>query len=394
MDSSLNPTLHRLLAYCHLDRTWVRGDGVWLTDTQGRRFLDCYAQYGAVGLGHNSPAAVEAVQTALAEKIPALVQPYRAPHAVALANELTRLAPGQLSRCVFATSGAEAVEAAIKLVRSSTGRSIILSARGSFHGKTMGALAATGQSKHAEGFGPMPPRFEQVPFGDTSALESRLAHDADEIAAVLLEPIQGERGVHLPPPGYMREVRELCTRYGVALVVDEIQTGLGRTGRMFACEEDGISPDVLLLGKVLGGGLFPLSACLCSAEFWNDRFALGHSSTCANNNLACSVGRAVLRSLVDDDLCSAVTRKGERLLAGLTRIARRFPSVIAEARGRGLMAALELRSPNTMEGAFLSVLRSTGCMPTRWRQRSRRTQVSSSCLRWATPMCCGSRLRW
>ena len=161
MDRTLNPTLGRLLGLLRMDRTWVRGEGVWLTDAYGRRFLDCYAQYGAVALGHNAPCVTGAARAAIAAGEPAMVQPYRAPHAEALASMLTRLAPGNLSRCVFTTSGAEAVEAAIKLVRARTGRPIILSATGSFHGKTLGALAATGQTHHAEGFGPLPPGFEQ-----------------------------------------------------------------------------------------------------------------------------------------------------------------------------------------------------------------------------------------
>ena len=265
-DRTLNPTLGRLLGLLGMDRTWARGEGVWLTDVHGRRFLDCYAQYGAVALGHNAPCVTHAAQAAIAAGEPAMVQPYRAPHAEALANMLTRLAPGNLSRCVFTTSGAEAVEAAIKLVRARTGRPIILSATGSFHGKTLGALAATGQTHHAEGFGPLPPGFEHVPFGDDEALAARLARDGDRIAAFFIEPVQGERGVHLPPAGYLRVARELCSRYGVALVVDEIQTGLGRTGRLFACEHDGVAPDVLLVAKALGGGLFPLGACLASAS--------------------------------------------------------------------------------------------------------------------------------
>ena len=223
----------------------------------------------------------------------------------------------------------------------------------------MGALAATGQPQYADGFGPRPPGFERVPFGDAKALEARLTCDADQIAAVLLEPIQGERGVHLPPSGYLRRVRELCSRFRTALVLDEIQTGLGRTGRLFACEEEGIAPDLLLLGKGLGGGLFPLSACLVSAEFWDERFALRHSSTFANNNVACRVGRTVLRTVTEDGFCANVARKGRRLLSGLRELARRFPGVVAEVRGRGLMTAIELRS-QAGSGSFLGVLAHQG----------------------------------
>jgi acetylornithine/succinyldiaminopimelate/putrescine aminotransferase/predicted amino acid dehydrogenase len=356
MDDSLNPTLQRLLTLCRLDRTWVRGEGVWLFDADGRRFLDGSAQYGAVALGHNAPAVVAAVRAALDEAEPAMVQPYRAPHAAALAADLTRLAPGRLARCVFTTSGTEAVEAAIKLVRIRTGRPVILSAHGSFHGKTLGALAATGQPQHAEGFGPLPPGFERVPFGDAGALEQKLQRDGKRVAGVLLEPIQGERGVYLPPAGYLARVRELCTHHGVALILDEVQTGLGRTGRLFACEHDGVAADLLLVAKALGGGLFPLGACLASADFWDEGFALRHSSTFANNNVSCRVGRAVLDALTRGGLCAEAGRKGERLLTRLGQLAERYPRVVAEVRGRGLLCAVELLPPSADDGFFLSFL--------------------------------------
>lgn len=357
MSHPLNPTLHRLLALFRMDRAWVRGEGVWLFDSHGRRFLDCYAQYGAVALGHNAPCVIDAVRAAFDGAEPAMVQPYRAPYAEELASRLTRLAPGNLSRGIFTTSGAEAVEAAIKLVRARTRRPIILSAHGSFHGKTLGALAVTGQTQYAEGFGPLPPGFERVEFGDAEALAARLAGDGDRIAAFFLEPIQGERGVHLPPPGYLRRVRDLCTQYGIALVLDEVQTGLGRTGRLFACEHEGIAPDVLLVGKALGGGVFPLGGCFASDAFWDERFALRHSSTFANNNVACRVGLAVLDALTRGGLCDDAARKGARLLARLAQLAERYPKIIAAVRGRGLMTAIELRPPGDDEGAFLSFLK-------------------------------------
>ena len=355
---ALNPTLQRLLTLCRMDRTWVRGEDVHLYDSSGRRFLDCYAQYGAVALGHNAPEVVKAVRAALDEAEPAMVQPYPAPWAQALAQELVRQAPAGLTRCVFTTSGAETVEAAIKLVRSRTGRTLILSAEGSFHGKTMGALAATGQRHHAEGFGASPPGFAHVRYGDVAALEQAFAASGAQIAGLILEPIQGEGGVHLPPPGYLVRARELCTQHGAALVIDEVQTGLGRTGRMFACEADGIRPDVLLIAKALGGGLFPLGACLTTTELWDDRFALRHSSTFANNNVACRVGLAVLAEL--KTLCPQVERKGQRLQKGLAALALRFPTVIAAVRGEGLLAGIELRAVHPDAGMFLTWLQYQG----------------------------------
>ncbi|HXT99585.1 MAG TPA: aminotransferase class III-fold pyridoxal phosphate-dependent enzyme, partial [Polyangia bacterium] len=349
---------------CKLEHTFVQGEGVWLTDADGRRYLDAYAQYGAVALGHAAPEVTAAVRAALDARVPAMVQPYLAAQAEALGEALAAVVPGHPRRCVFASSGAEAVEAALKLVRARTGRSLVLAATGAYHGKTLGALSLTGRAEHAEGFGPLPPAVDHIPFGDADALEARLARAPGPIAAVFLEPIQGEGGVIVPPAGYLARARELCTRHGVALVLDEIQTGLGRTGRLFACEHEGVTPDVLLIGKGLGGGLFPLSACLVADEWWDERFALGHSSTFANNNVAAAVGLAVLRALAGDgDTPGLVARagaRGERLGAGLRRLAARYPRVVVEARGRGLLWALQLRPAEEAQGLLLGYLQHQG----------------------------------
>ena len=253
-----------MLAALGSDRTFVRGAGTRLFDHAGREYLDCWAQYGVLALGHNPPAVVAAVRDALAAGAPAFLQPYRAPHAEALAEELVRRAPPGIARCVFTNSGAETVEAAIKLTRVATGRTGVLSTEGGYHGSTYAAMAASGQPDYRNGFGPLPAGFDTVPYGDADALDARLARDGADIAAFIVEPIQGRRGAHAPPPGYLARARAACTRHGVALVADEIQTGLGRTGTLFACEREAIAPDVLLVAKALGGGLFPLGACLTS----------------------------------------------------------------------------------------------------------------------------------
>jgi acetylornithine/succinyldiaminopimelate/putrescine aminotransferase/predicted amino acid dehydrogenase len=257
---------------------------------------------------------------------------------------------------VFTTSGAETVEAAIKLVRVKTGRLIILSCEGSYHGKTMGAMAVSGRDLHAELFGPRAPGFAHVPFGDADALETFLVRHGTQVAALFVEPIQGERGVFFPPDGYLRRARELCTHYGVALVLDEIQTGLGRTGRLFCCEHEGVVPDLMLLSKAVGGGLFPLGVCLVTTAFWDSRFALTHSATFANNNIACRVGLAVIQALTQDGLCAQVACKGEQLLSGLRRLAARYPGTIAAVRGRGLLCALQLQPVGADGGLFRSYL--------------------------------------
>jgi acetylornithine/succinyldiaminopimelate/putrescine aminotransferase len=350
---ALNPTIKALLASLASDRAFVRGNGTRLTDAAGREYLDCWAQYGVLALGHNPPAVVAAVRDALAAGTPAFLQPYRAPHAEALAEELVRRAPAGLVRCVFTNSGAETVEAAIKLTRAATGRTRVLSADGAYHGSTYGAMAASGQREYREGFGPLPAGFDTVPYGDADALDERLARDGAEIAAFIVEPIQGRRGAHAPPAGYLARARQACTRHGVALIADEIQTGLGRTGTLFACDREAVAPDVLLVAKALGGGLFPLGACLASDRLWNDDFALRHLSTFANNNLACLAGIVTLREL--DRLRPALPEKAARLRAALVDLAARHPGTVRDVRAHGLLAAIELHPPPTASGGLAAL---------------------------------------
>lgn len=360
---ALNPTLRRLLDHCGFDRRPVRGSGVWLFDAEGRRYLDAHAQYGALALGHNHPAVIAAARDALAAQIPAMVQPYRALQAEALATALAT-ATG-LPYCWLGSTGAEVVEAALKAVRRKTGRPGIVTALGSYHGKTLGALAATAQPQYQAGFGPLPDGFHPLPYGDSQALAALLQRRSDEIAAVLLEPIQGEGGVIIPPPGYLPAVRRLCDQHGVALILDEIQTGLGRTGALFAYEHEAIRPDVLLLAKALGGGLFPLAACLFAESFWDPDFALHQSSTFANNNIACAVGLAVLRELVPPDrpgLVAAAAERGAQLQRELATLPARFPRSVAAVRGRGLFAALDLHPTGSDDGFMLGYLCQQGLL--------------------------------
>ena len=352
----LNPELHRLLEFCNMDRTWMRGEGAWLYDDKGHAFLDCYSQYGAVVLGHNPDCVVKAIRGNLDAMAPAMVQPFRAPNAVRLAQALTQAAPGNLSRCVFTTSGAETVEAALKLAMLRDNRPLMLSCIGAYHGKTSGAMSLSGEGAYGELFGPPNPQFIKVPFDDILALETCLTEYGEKIAAFFLEPIQGECGIRIPTDGYLTTVRELCTRYDIALVLDEIQTGLGRTGPLFCYEYEGVEPDMLLISKALGGGVFPLGACLVNETFWSPQFALSHSSTFANNNISCGVGLTVLESLTAMTFCDEVKRKGERLLSGLSALSRKYPSVIRGVRGKGLLCAIDLESDLCAQGLFLSYM--------------------------------------
>ncbi len=342
---SLNPTRAALLETFALDATMVRGEGARLHDDEGREYLDFLAQYGALPFGHNPShvwTAINAVQTAA---LPSMLQPLRAVEAERLADRLAALSPGDLGVVTFANSGAEAVEAAIKLARVRTGRDRVLSTLNGFHGKTLGALSATGKPMYQKDFAAPAGGFDYVPFGDLEALEATLASEGDDIAAFIVEPIQGEGGVIVPPDGYLDGVIAICRRHGVLSVVDEIQTGLGRTGRLFACEAGEETPDMLLLAKALGGGMMPIAACIARPSAWDDRFGQLHSSTFANNNIACAAANATLDALLDDDraLIRNVAENGAYLRGRLEALKAAYPEVVEDVRGRGYMLGLEFR---------------------------------------------------
>src|SRR5690349_16984961 len=238
----------------------VRGRDHWLWDANGVQYLDFLSQYGVVSFGHNHPELTQALRGALDEELPAFGQPMTPVAAQQLADRLKELCPGDLGHTVFANSGAEAVEAAIKLARARTGRKVILSASNAFHGKTLGALSATHKKDYQKPFGAPADGFEMVPFGDVDALEARL-RATPAVAALLVEPIQGEGGVQVPPDGYLAAARALCHQHGALFMVDEVQTGLGRTGALFGLPEKVGTPDVMVLAKALGGGLMPIGAC-------------------------------------------------------------------------------------------------------------------------------------
>ena len=338
----VNPHLADLLGRLWLDKRFVRGEGCELIDDDGRRYLDCIAAYGALPFGFNPAEIWQSLLDVQRNGEPSFVQPALLDAAGELAERLLAIAPSNLRYVTFANSGAETVEACIKLCRIATGRMGILSANNSFHGKTLGALSATGNPHYQEGFGAPSSDFHTIPYGDVEALRHELETRPGHYAAFLVEPIQGEGGIVVPPTGYLTEVRDLCTRAGVLLVLDEIQTGLGRTGEMFACMSEGVQPDVMTLAKALGGGLMPIGAMLCTASAYTESFALRHSSTFAANTLACRAGLAALQMLTRDDnaLVRRVERNGARLKDGLLELQRRYPQLIAEVRGRGFLLGI------------------------------------------------------
>ena len=339
----LNPTMAKLLKTFKLDKDYIKGTGHYLYDDQGEKYLDFIAQYGAVPFGYNPEFVWEALERVKLNQIPSFTQPSLPGEALRLANTLADVSPGDLCYATFCQSGAEAVETAIKLARSATGKMMIVSTLRSFHGKTMGALSATGREIYQTPFGAPIPGFCHIPYNDIKALEKLLEENQNEIAAFIVEPVQGEGGIIPAQSGYLKAAQALCNRYGVIFIVDEIQTGLGRSGFLFACEEEGVEPDVILLAKALGGGMLPIGVCISSPRVYNDDFGSLHSSTFANNGVTSAVGNAVMVELLKDDrrLIKDVVVKGNYLLEKLQKLKNSYPDVIKAVRGKGLMAGIE-----------------------------------------------------
>ena len=314
------------------------GSRVW--DMDGGEYIDLTAGWGVTAIGHTHPALVEAI----AEQAGRLIQTtnafYSTPQ-LELAEALLTHAPDTLTRCFFLSSGAEANEGALKLAHRATGRSHFLSATGAFHGRTLGTLRLMGPGPHREPFAALLPEPSTAPFGDLEAAQLRIS---SETAAVILEPVQGEAGVQVPPPGYLRGIRELCDARGALLILDEIQTGIGRTGRWFAHQHEGVVPDIVTLGKGLGGGV-PIAAFLCSEAVAKTVSPGEHGGTYAGNLLACAAANAVVRVIAEDKLVERAETLGSSLRERLEAFAAQHPERVAEVRGRGLLLGLELRDP-------------------------------------------------
>ncbi len=341
----INPVLVGVGKLTATLRTFVRGEENELFDESGRAYLDFVAGFGSLNLGHNHPTVVSALTAAIEQQSPGFAPGSINPLAAALAERLVAVAPEGLDMVFFANSGAEAVEASLKLARAATGRAGLLSCEGSYHGKTLGALAVTARRAYQAPFGPMVPGCETVPYGDLPALERALA--TRQFAAFVVEPVQGEGGMIEPPPGYLVGARELCRASGTLLIADEVQTGLGRTGPLFAVESERVAPDVMTLAKSLGGGLMPIGAMLARRSLWQKAygsfqgFAL-HTSTFSGGSLACASGLATLRVLTEPGFLGEAARRGDQLRRGLEAIVRDCP-ILREVRGRGLMLGVEFQ---------------------------------------------------
>jgi ornithine--oxo-acid transaminase len=345
---AINPQFMRVLKTIGFDRIWARADGQYLYAEDGTRFLDLLGGFGMFNVGRNNPRVRAALVEALELETPGSVQLGVSLLPGLLAEELLRRTPDRLTRVLFTNSGTEAVEAALKLGRTATGRSRVLSTVHGFHGLTLGSLSANGGAHFVERFGPLLPGFSQIPFGDLDALEGELR--SEDVALFLVEPVQGH-GVYLPPAGYLEGAQELCRRYGTLFAVDEVQTGLGRTGKLFAFEHWGLEPDLVTVAKSLSGGYVPVGALLMAERVYDGVFdslehSVSHGSTFAPNDLAMAAGLATLRELDEAGLVDRAALLGDVLLER-TRPLVDAHDVVREVRGLGLMWALEFAEPES-----------------------------------------------
>jgi ornithine--oxo-acid transaminase len=345
----LNEQMVRVLRTIGYDVGFCRGSGQYLFDRQGNRYLDLLSGFGVFAIGRNHPALRDALRSVIDADLPNLVQFDVSPLAGVLAKRLLEFVPW-LDKVFFCNSGTEAVEAAIKFARSATGRPGIVHCEHAFHGLTNGSLSLNGDAVFRTGFEPLLPHTRSVPFNDLAALERALA--PRDVAAFIVEPVQG-KGVNIPDDNYLREAAALCRRYGALFVADEIQTGIGRTGRFLAVEHWGVEPDMVLLAKALSGGHVPVGAVLVRKRIYDKVFdridrAVVHGSTFAKNDLAMAAGIATLDVIRQERLIARAERLGERVLRSLREMRERYEFVQA-VRGKGLMIGIEFGPPRSMK---------------------------------------------
>lgn len=347
--------------YSPLDVVITKGEGVWVTDVEGNRYLDCLSAYSALNQGHVHPKILEALVDQ-ASRLTLTSRAFRNDQLPMFYKELSELTG--YTKSLPMNSGAEAVETAIKLARKWAYRvkgipldkAEIITFAGNFHGRTITIISFSSEPSYRDAFGPFTPGFITVPFGDLEVLKDSIT---PETAAVLIEPIQGEGGVIVPPANFLRQVRQLCTEKNILLIADEIQTGLGRTGKLFACDHEGVRPDIMIIGKALSGGFYPVSAIL--ADDWlMDLFLPGeHGSTFGGNPLGAAVARAALRVLVEENLIENAAQVGEYFIEQLFEITSPH---IKEIRGKGLLIGVELHKETNGARRFCEALKANGIL--------------------------------
>ncbi len=324
------------------------GQGSLLYDLTGRRYIDCLGGYGIYSAGIRHPRIVKAVADQLA-RMPLSSQELIDPLRGALAELLGEIAPGDLQYSFFINNGTDAVEGAYKLARLYTGKTNFISSLRGFHGKSCGSLSLMGKWEYREPFLPLLPGIQFVEFGDAEAVEDEL-YKADAtgkgVAAVIMEPIQGEAGAIVPPDDFWPRIRKACDEYGALLIADEVQTGLGRTGKMFGVEHWATVPDIMCLGKALGGGVMPLSAFISTPKIWKvlEENPFIHTSTFGGNPLACAAGIAAIHVTLEENLAAQALRKGKYLLGELVALQMRYDRLIRRAQGRGLLLGMEFEN--------------------------------------------------
>ncbi len=345
-DRYVNPQMGRILRTLGFDKVWSGGEGAHLIDADGERYLDLFGGYGVFAIGRNHPEAIAAIEQVLAARTGNLPQLGVTLLSGVLAEQLLARAPSSVGAMVPANSGTEAVEASIKISRAATGRPRVLYAEHAFHGLTLGSLSLNGGVEFRDGFGPLLPGCDAVGFGDLDALARELARG--DVAALIVEPIQG-KGVNLPAPDYLPSAQRLCREAGALFVCDEVQTGIGRTGRFLALEHWDLEPDLICVAKALSGGFVPIGAVLVSRAAFERVFdgmerAVRHGSTFGGNDLAAAVALSTLRVLDNEQLVARAERMGTLLLELTRPLVERF-EVVADVRGMGLMWAIEFGPP-------------------------------------------------
>lgn len=355
----VNPAILKVRKSVSTDYSFVEweDEGAVFRDTHGIEFIDCLGGYGIYMLGHRNPKVVEVVKRQLSRYAlhsQELVEPLRG----YLSKLVAMVTPGDIQYSFVCNGGAEAVEMALKLARLSSGKKCFISTIGAFHGKSMGAVSATGKAVYREPYLPLVPGFFHVEYGDAEAVEKAiksLTSVGETVAAVIVEPIQGEGGIIIPPDDYLPSLREICDHYGVYLITDEIQTGMGRTGTFWAVDRYDVVPDILVMGKAFGGGVMPITAIAARPHLWEgmkeNPYILG-SPTFGGNPLSCSAAIAAIKYTLEWDVPGMAKEKGDRIMKGLLELKERHPDVLTDVRGRGLLIGMEF--PSDEVGFYVS----------------------------------------
>jgi acetylornithine/succinyldiaminopimelate/putrescine aminotransferase len=348
-EERINPALCKVLQLLGYNKRYASGKGAYLFDDAGNQCIDCLSGFGVFACGRNHPAIRECIKQAMDLDLPNMVAMGVASLSGLLARELIRLAPGELEMVFFTNSGTEGVETAIKYARAATGRPRLVHCERAFHGLSLGALSVNGNEEFKEGFGPLLQPVTSVPFNDLESLQRELARK--DVAGFIVEPIQG-KGVFLPSDTYLPEAAELCRKQGTLFIADEVQTGLGRTGKTFACEHWGIAPDILITAKALSGGYIPVGAVLSKRWIHEKVFStlnrcFVHSSTFTENDLAMAAGLATLDVLRQEKLVENAAAMGDLLVRGLREVGQKY-EMFGDVRGKGLMIGVQFRPPTSL----------------------------------------------